>query len=478
MRLDDVRTILENECQLHPEKLTLVGVSGGADSLCLLDVMNRLGFRVLVAHFDHGLRKDSGADAEFVRRQALARGLDFVIGQGDVADYCASKGGSVEEGARTLRYQFLFEQARLAGAQAVAVAHNGDDQAETVLMHLLRGAGLAGLKGMTFWALPNAWDAELALVRPFLSTWREEICSYCAEQELDPREDSSNQSNLYFRNRLRNELLPILADYNPKVKRVLWRTAANLLEDYNTLTELTEQAYTSCFLRQGEGYLFLNRTVFNQLLPGLRRGVVRRAIAELRPGLRDIDYHSVIDVLEFAENPTRSHHKDLVAGLQLEADALTLCILEQGSLPLEDTYPQLLTGSQLPLNQPGEVALGMGWSLCAEIITLSREEISFHRDSGDVRQAWLDADQIILSLSVRSGLAGERFEPFGMDGHSLKLSDFWINMHLPRRARELYPLVVGGAAVVWTPGYRPAHFCRMTADTRTILHLSLKHQEP
>jgi tRNA(Ile)-lysidine synthase len=157
-----------------------------------------------------------------------------------------------------LALRFLFSQAQQLGAQAVVVGHTADDQVETVLMHLLRGAGMAGLKGMSFVTVPNAWSQDIPLVRPLLTFWREEILNYCTEHHLDPVHDRSNLDTTYFRNRLRGELIPYLETYNPNIKRLLYHMTETLAGDYQLIEQITTTAWQACIRVKGEGFLSIN----------------------------------------------------------------------------------------------------------------------------------------------------------------------------------------------------------------------------
>ena len=190
-----MRRVLQDECQIESDRAILVAVSGGPDSLCISEFMHEDGFPLVVAHFDHNLRPESANDAEFVRRYAQQRGVRFIFGQGDVKARVKQTQETVEEAARNARYQFLFATAEEIGAQAVVVGHSADDQVETLLMHLLRGSGLSGLGGMSYRWQPNAWHAEIPLVRPLLGTWRQEILAFCQERGLSPVEDQTNQDS-------------------------------------------------------------------------------------------------------------------------------------------------------------------------------------------------------------------------------------------------------------------------------------------
>ena len=211
--LDHISQTITRNCYIDGVSPVLVGVSGGPDSICLLDLLHRLRINLVVAHFHHGIRPDAHFDEELVKRAALSYGIPFVPGGEPVPEFAQSHNLSIEEAARIMRYRFLFEHAESWGCQAVAVAHNADDQVETILMHLLRGSGLVGLKGMTFRVLPNPWSDSIPLIRPFLGTWRSEIETYCTARELVTVLDRTNLDTRLFRNRLRHELIPELETF-------------------------------------------------------------------------------------------------------------------------------------------------------------------------------------------------------------------------------------------------------------------------
>ncbi|MGE5249598.1 MAG: tRNA lysidine(34) synthetase TilS, partial [Bacteroidota bacterium] len=241
--LEDIESILRNQCGLERDRLVVAGVSGGPDSLCLMEVLREAGYPVMVAHFNHHLRPESQAEAAHVQEIARRLDLPYVSGEADVHAHADAEGRSLEEAARRLRYAFLFEQARRYEAQAVAVGHTADDQVETVLMHFLRGAGLTGLKGMTYRTFLPSFERRIPVVRPLLDTWREETVACCAARGLQPVMDPSNASTEFMRNRLRNVLIPSLEEYNPKFRQVAWRSAQSLQLDHALLREMVEAAW-------------------------------------------------------------------------------------------------------------------------------------------------------------------------------------------------------------------------------------------
>src|SRR5512139_2437064 len=288
--LENIDSILQDHCKLSRDHPIVAGISGGPDSLCLMNVLRKAGYRIIVAHFNHKLRPDSDTDANIVEQTAARLNLASVIQSGDVRAYADSGKLSVEEAARILRYRFLMEQARHFHAQAVAVGHTADDQVETVLMHFIRGAGLSGLKGMSYRTIIQMFDPEIPIVRPLLDTWREETVVYCATHGSRPRHDPSNASLDFFRNRLRHLLIPNLETYNPRFREVLWRTSRSLTADYEILAGVIDQAWKECVVQESADFIAFDSKALNKQTVGLQRHLVRRAIERLHPDEMDIGY--------------------------------------------------------------------------------------------------------------------------------------------------------------------------------------------
>jgi tRNA(Ile)-lysidine synthase len=475
--LEQICFILQHNCAIVTDKLVVIGVSGGPDSLCLLDAVWRLGYPVLVAHFNHRLRPQADDEARQVEEQARQRGLAFVLGSQDVAAFARQKRLSLEEAGRVLRYRFLFAQAEQHGAQAVAVGHTADDQVETLLMHLLRGAGLAGLSGMAYRALPNPWSSRIPLVRPLLGIWREQILAYVQENGLQPVWDASNLDSAFYRNRLRHELIPFLERYNPAVRRLLWRTAEVLQQEAQVLERLVDQAWPLCVPRQGQNHLALDRQALMAQPVALQRRLLRRAMLTLRPDLRDLDFEAIQRGLAFMAAGARGECH-LTGGLRLLSEGDQWWLLgAKADLPQAD-WPQLPTAAALEVPLPGVLSLPHGWVLRAEVLPRAEVSEAAIFANPDPFQVWLDAEALTLPLRLRQRRPGERFRPLGMGGHSLKVSDLMVNLKIPRRARSAWPLVCAGDEVVWLPGYRPAETARVTEKTRRLVHLHLVRSHP
>ena len=282
--------------QISPTPVVLA-VSGGPDSMCLADATiaqaGELGLTPTIAHLDHDLRGDAGhADADFVRAFAVSRCVSSVIERADVAGRAAAERTSMEVAARRARYDFLARAARSAGASLIALAHQADDQAETVLLRLIRGTGIAGLRGMqSLSAHPSATD--LWLIRPLLQVTRTEVMRYCEARQIQPRNDASNDTLEYTRNRVRHELLPLLEQFNPGIRAVLARLADTAATDVEIVEHATREAFAT-LLQGGPALdgtrpgLTLDRLMWQALPAGLQRATLRQAVSALCGDLTDL----------------------------------------------------------------------------------------------------------------------------------------------------------------------------------------------
>jgi tRNA(Ile)-lysidine synthase len=474
--LEIVSQVLQDECQLEPDRPVVVGVSGGPDSLCTLDVLDRCGYSVVVAHFNHKLRLEADAESEVVQRIAEDRKLPFFAGEADVAALAKGRRQSIEEAARDARYRFLFDTAERVTAQAVAAGHSADDQVETLLMHLMRGAGLDGLSSMAFRTLPNAWSENIPLVRPLLSVWRTRIMDYCLEQGFQPILDATNLDQTFFRNRIRHELLPNLESYNPSIREVLWRTAQLLQSDKEFINQAVDSAWDECLVAEGTAYVVIDPQAASRQPVSVQRHLIRRAIANLRPGLRDIGFNAVENVRRYFHYPQPAAEIDLVAGLRLLSEPGRIWLAEwEADIPTCD-WPQI-GRKEIPFPVPGTIDLPNGWQFTSEKVVLTRVARNQVLENIGPYQAWIDGRSIQAPLEMRRRREGDRFLPLGMEGHSIKLSDFMINEKLPERARAGWPLVCCGDQIVWVPGYRLAQPFRITETTVEALKLRLTRSE-
>ncbi len=497
--LERILANLHSKCGLVDNRPILVAVSGGPDSLCLLDCLHRLDYPLIVAHFNHRLRIESASDAEAVRQISIDMKLPCVIGQVEEGNLAEAKGFSLEEAARNVRYGFLFKQAESHHAQAIAVGHSADDQVETVLMHLLRGTGLSGLKGMVYRSLPNAWSQSIPLVRPLLDTWREEIMAYLSERNLHPCLDESNLDVRFYRNRLRNEVIPYLEKVHPHIRQNLWRTAEILGQDLRVIESILDESWYQCVVEKGSSYLAFSTADLRKQPLGLQRHLIRKGIEHLRPGLRNVDFDAIERALQFLHEPSASGIVDLLAGLYLSYENLGAFGEMRGknerdkqNLQYESSnykelmwlatweadlpnmnWPQMAPYSQIKLDIPGEMMVGSGWWVIAEPVSDIEAGRAQACSNTDPYQAWFDLDSLTSPLSIRTRRSGDRFRPLGMAGRSMKVADLMVNGKLPRRARDRWPLVTSGEEIIWVPGIRIGQDLRVKEATDRILRLQL-----
>lgn len=463
---------LTAKCGWQPAQTLVVGVSGGADSVALLHILKELKAKVVVGHFNHHLRETAERDARFVATLCESWRIPFEQGEGQIEQLAKAAGLGIEEAARQARYAFLFGLARKLSAYTVVTAHHADDQVETVLMHFLRGAGLDGLGGMAYHSTLAAFDEQIAIYRPMLGVAKTEILSYCAARELDFVEDETNDDPRIYRNRLRNELLPLLETYNPGVRRTLLRNVEAAQADLRLLEALENEAFYSSLIREHPSGITLDRTAFLGLSEALRNRVIRRAAVTVRPNLRDFGLEMVRVAREAIEkNRARTALSD---GLMI------WCIGKSIQLTLDETSPDLSDYPQLKsaegqVWQDGEaVFLENGWILRREAMG-TRDFLA--ADEGlrlSPNHAWLAIAHPGMKLTVRGAKAGERIRPLGMPEGSQKLSDLFVNLKIPQPARVKWPVVLEGEKIIWVAGLRPAETNITDRAVGNIVHLWLE----
>ena len=470
---------------LNPGDQVVVGVSGGPDSLCLLHALKRLRrayrMHLHVAHLNHGTRgRASHADAEFVEGIAADWKLPVTVEKRDVPILAEEHGLAFEEAARRVRYAFLAQVANTIGADKIAVGHNADDQAETVLMHFLRGSGLAGLRGMLplspladyrllepFLESPIPSRQLPALVRPLLDTPRAAVEAYCADHDLKPRFDRSNLDTTYFRNRLRHELLPELETYNPNIREILRHTAAVATADYDLMVEQREEAWSDIVREERADAIVFDQTRWRSLPVALQRATVRQATYRLRQSLRDVTFVHVENARQIALGGETGKQATLPMGLALTVGYESITIGEAAETGPPPDEPLLWSDEPLPVPVPGTVPLPESdWVLEATI--LEQWDMKEITSPDHPWTAYLDADALAEPVQLRTRRPGDRFAPHGMEGHSVKVSELMINLKIPAAWRNNVPLLVAGSEVAWVCGRRVAEDVTVEAKTRQV----------
>jgi len=462
---------------LNDNQPFVAAVSGGADSLCLLHCLHRLNYRPIVAHLDHQLREESDSEAQFVRQTAAQLGLECVTEKADVAAF-AERGASLEEAARILRYRFLVRVARSHSVNVIATGHTADDQAETVLMHFLRGAGPSGLRGMLPRTALSNWvgitddGGDLSLVRPLLCLTHRQTLDYCESQGLSPILDASNLDPAFYRNRLRHHLLPILENYNPEIRNVLNRTAQVMAAEAAWLADAVQGHWASIVSPQGVNALALRTAAFLNLPLALQRAVMREMIFRLKPKSRDVGFEIVERACRFVQAKERGKRIYLAGNLVLTRFADTFLLFDGDTQMAFSEYPQTISASHKELPIPGKVELASGWTLDAMNMSLTQELRGTIYSDEAGRTAAMDASKVDAPLVIRRRIPGDRIRPLGMRG-SLKVADLFVNCRIPRMVRDRWPLVTGAEKVLWVAGLRMSDDVRLTKQTEEVIMLRL-----
>ena len=442
----------------------VVAVSGGPDSMallhCLLRLRGELGLTLHVAHLNHDFRgEEAEEDARFVERVAHELGLLFTIGAADPRTHQRKYGvSSFEEAAREVRYDFLSLVARQQEAKAIALGHTADDQVETLLMHMLRGSGIPGLRGMqevTPWQSPRG-GAQGTLFRPLLEATRRDTLSYCGQCDIAFRQDTTNAWPQFTRNRLRHQLLPVLETYNPGVRKSILRLgrSASLAQDY--LDQQVEEIWPAVGVKVS-GSVVLDAGKLKSLHPLMRRLIMRRAYREVKGDLRRLREVHLARMVEMASGPSGAL-ANLPQGLKLYSQGQSLVL--GASAGEEGPYPPF--DDEYPLDVPGTTSIP-GWVITAEVVpTPSSPKTS------DPLVAFFDQDRMGAEFRARTRRDGDRFHPLGM-AQEKKLQDFYVDQKVPRHWRDRVPLLVSQRGILWVVGHRPSELARLTRDTRRVV---------
>ena len=452
----------------HVEAAGLAGarlvaaVSGGPDSLALLHALHCLrdshSLSLSVAHVDHGLRTTSAQDADFVRERAAALGLPCIVIAVDVPR--RPDGSFSEAAARDARYRALTSVAAQTGAAVIATGHTADDQAETVLLHAVRGAGLAGLRAMSILSdAPIDDGVGIRLFRPLLALHRTETQAYCRELGLSPLQDETNDDVRIPRNLVRLKVVPLLERLNPQAVAALARLADNAGGALDFMEAALDAEWPAMALAT-DGAVWLDRERFRAMHPALQGLAVRRAHRQARGTIGTLDAVHVEDALRLASGPS-GKEAALPGGVRMEVRHGELVFHPPGG------RPQLLPfEGERQLSVPGFTSI-QDWRVEAEYVPMP-ESLQSPRFT-----AHLDADSLGGQLSMRARRPGDRFQPLGMERGSKKLQDYFVDAQVPRQERDSVPLLVSPRGVVWVAGHAIAHWVRVTPDTRIVLRVEL-----
>ena len=454
-----LETIKEYKLLKKGERV-LVAVSGGADSISLLQLLDsckeKLEITLHVAHLNHMIRKgDSQLDVRYVQCLAQNLGIPITVESINVPVFAKERKMSLELAAREIRYAFLERVADKVGAQKIAVGHTADDNVETFLMRLLRGAGLKGLCGIPV--------KRGRIIRPLMKIWRREIEDYVGSLKLVPRRDYTNYESKYMRNRVRLKLIPQLKIYNLNIKEVVLQTILLLTEDRQYLNAKVEEALDNIVLSHKEQELVLDIPNLRGLEYPIQGHLIRMAIEKIKGNLSDLSYVHVHNILDSLDS-TEKWEQHLPGGIFVSGYRGRLVVNREKSREREKKFYNY----SLPV--PGEIEIDeLGKKLRATIL----DEFSLDQfDQADPNIAHVDYSVLSKNLVVRNKQSGDRFSPLGMRA-TKKLQDLFVDEKIPAELRDAIPIVESKGKIVWVGGIRVDDRARVKKSTKKVVKLEL-----
>lgn len=463
MLITKIKNTISKYSMINPGDRVVVAVSGGPDSICLLNMLhglsNDLHVSLHVVHLDHMFRgKESAREALFVADQAKTLGIPYTIEKIDVPAYCRERGLAAQAGAREVRYAFFSRVAADVKATRIATGHTASDQAETFLLRLIRGAGLRGLSGIP----PKREN----IIRPLIEVSREEILQYLAMNDIRSVSDSSNSKPVYTRNRVRKDLLPVLKQFNPRISETL-AAAAELLREEDEAAERRLTELTAGIMEQQAAAVLIKREEFNRLPLVYRRRLLRKAVERAGENPARLSSLLLEEAVVFMSSAQTGRALHLLHRLQVAREYDVFIVRPEAAAK---PYVRHLT-------VPGITPIA---ELGLEVETAIRERKSLQADEEhDLAenyfwQAKFDYDKISPEIIVRNRQPGDWFCPAGMAGKSKKLQDFFVDIKLPRFKRDSVLLVTSGTDILWVTGFRLDQRFRPGEDTKRILVIQVR----
>jgi len=451
MLLKRVRATIDEYRMLSPGTTILVAVSGGIDSVVLLDLLQRIAadyeVSLHVAHLDHGLRRSSSGDARFVERLAEGRGLPLRASRLDPESLAAHRAHGAEGAARAARSAFLESAAAEIGAERIALGHTANDQVETILHRLARGTGTTGLRGIP--------SVRPPYIRPLIEATRREILEYARARELAWRVDPSNVDPSFARNRIRHRVVPELERINPRAGEAIRRGARLAAEADEASRFLIATLWEGVCSDEGEGRLALRRDVLSTYPHAVQKLLLREGARRVRGDLAGIE-HDHVEAGSRLIAGGASHGKLSLPGLHLRVQADEILLARADETPPEAwSYPVDLGETVVP-DLPLTIHLAIAGKGDPRTVATDRWT------------EFADADRIAFPLVVRSRREGDRFTPLGL-GTNVKLKDLLINERVPYYDRDRVPLLCDREKIVWVVGVRLSDEVRITDATRRVL---------
>jgi tRNA(Ile)-lysidine synthase len=457
--IDKLRVAIQRFGLINKGDRILIALSGGPDSMALLygllAIRGEYDLKLFVAHLNHKLRgRESDQDERFAKSLASKLKLKFFSKKIDVKREAQKRKMSIEETAREIRYRYLESLAEKIKADKIALGHQADDQAETFLMRLLRGAGAAGLSGIP--------PKRGKIIRPLIQIKREEIESFLKSNKIPSRLDSSNLQTDYLRNKIRLSLLPrIKEEFNPRIVESLNRTADIISSQQEYISKKCELILRGIVTKR-KSKLMVDTAEFLGYHACLQREMIRLCVKELKGDLNRFTFESVERALNLIHKEKRGKRAKLVESIWLEHGGNELVFYRGGKKEYD-----------YPLTLPGKAVLSeWGIRICGKI--LKRKPAQEELVGPHHNLVYLDWKKLKSPFRLRTRRRGDRFKPLGMKG-SKSVADFLIDAQVPRHQRDLVAILTSKGKIAWVVGYRESEGFKVTGDTRSVLKIEVTY---
>jgi tRNA(Ile)-lysidine synthase len=463
MLLEQVRRTIDRYRLLDKGDRLVVGVSAGVDSMVLLHLLSayrqEFDLSLIVAHVNHGLRpEESGKEMELVKKESERLGFTFEYGQFNVKEFQKAGGISLQDAARRIRFHFFNVLLQKYNANKIALGHHADDQVETVLLRLMRGSGLKGLKGM----LPIR---EGRVIRPLLEVWRREIESFAEEMKIPYLLDSSNLKKNYLRNQLRLSLIPLIEkEYQPNFKKIVLKTSTILREENDYLERETEESYQK-IVREGKDTLSFGFSEYQSLHPAIQWRIIQKMLGRIYTGemiLEEGEWLEVSQIYKKLEQPSPSFLLELPHGVCLEK--------RYDLVLMKKEWVKQIPPFEVELISPGRTYIE---EIEKEVMIEETSRNDKFKDLyGLPNVVLLDYQNLQFPLKIRNFRPGDRFQPLGVKG-TQKLKEFFIDHKIPKFERPRIPLLISGEMIAWVVGYRIDERVKITENTQKVLKVKV-----
>ena len=452
--IDKFKETVKNHRLINDGDTIIVGASGGPDSQFLIYMLKNLSeeidFKIILAHLNHLHRKQASEDENLVVKTADALNLDYKLRQRSMDDLARKLKISPEDAGRRLRYEFFNELAAKYPKAKIAVAHTKDDQAETVLMRIIRGTGLDGIRAMDY--------KNENIIRPILDIRKSELLAFLDSKGICYAIDHTNFESDYTRNKIRLDILPKIRELNPNITDQLFRLAELARDDLRIIEQKIDDLYENFVDIKGDG-LYFDKNVFEKQSKPIQQRLLRRAILDLKGELKDISKENIDDFLKLIK---LSNGKKII-----KADII-----------FEKTYKNYRLGFAKKEKMKDELAfVGENQSINFNGIKIKTSiiKVSQYRKAKNKLVGNFDYDKLNFPLKVRYRQKGDTFIPLGL-GKSKKLKDFFTDQKIDRDKRDYIPLILSDDKIVWICGQRMSDEFKVEKDTKKILNIEVDYE--